>query len=407
MRRDHGIAAAQRIGPIARPGIVPRRTEHRRPHRVQLEVALAGQEVAVCIKQQRTEPAFEQPTGAVIGPVAVLDIPLPDAFHHHRHARVARRGHQQENVVCPRLHYSAGSPTDENVRWTDLKPLQLAEELVRRGFEIGRNSAAKLLDRAGYRRRCLRKELITGHVDPHQRDQQFRHIHELRLRAHAQGTPVLCVDTKKKEKLGHLHRPGQRYSTDTQRVYDHDFPHLASGTLVPHGVYDYFENVGFMTLRTSRESSAFVCDAIASAWEQEFCHRYPDATEILLTFDAGGANSVRSLRFKEDLLALSKRLSLPLRIADYPPYTSKWHPIEHRLFSQVERALRGHILDSPETALEAVRRTRTTTGLRVTAHILDKAYEVGRKCSDTFKQIKDKFIRHDAVRADWNYRHVI
>jgi hypothetical protein len=299
--------------------------------------------------------------------------------------------------------HSAGSPTDENVRWTDLKPLQLAQELVSRGFEIGRNTAAKLLDRAGYRRRSLRKELITGHVDPQERDQQFRHIDELRRWAYVQGIPVLCVDTKKKEMLGTLYRPGQCYSTDAKCVYDHDFRHLASGKLVPHGVYDYFDNVGFMTLGTSRETSAFVCDAIALAWEQEHRHRYPEATEILLTFDAGGANSVRSLRFKEDLLGLSKRLGLRLRVAHYPPYTSKWHPIEHRLFSQVERALHGIILDSPRTALEAVQRTSTSTGLRVTARILDKAYTLGRKCSDTFKHIKDNFIRHDDVRGEWNY----
>ena len=299
--------------------------------------------------------------------------------------------------------HSAGSPTDENVRWTDLKPLQLAQELVSRGFEIGRNTAAKLLDRAGYRRRSLRKELITGYVDPHERDQQFRHIAALRRRAHEQGIPVLCVDTKKKEMLGNLHRPGQCYSTDTQRVFDHDFRHLASGTLVPHGVYDYFDNVGFLTLGTSRETGAFVCDAIALAWEHEHSQRYPNATEILLTFDAGGANAVRSLRFKEDLVGLSQRVGLPLRIAHYPPYTSKWHPIEHRLFSQVERALHGIALVSPQTALEAVQRTSTTTGLRVTARILDRVYTLGRKCSDTFRHIKDNFIRHDDVRGEWNY----
>lgn len=299
--------------------------------------------------------------------------------------------------------HSAGSPTDETVRWTDLRPLQLAQELGRFGYEMCRNTAAKLLDWAGYRRRSLRKELITGHVDAHERDQQFRHIDALRRRAHVQGIPVLCVDTKKKEMLGFLHRPGQCYSTDAQHVYDHDFRHLASGMLVPHGVYDYFGNVGFMTLGTSRETSAFVCDAIALAWETEHSHRYPHATEILLTFDAGGANSVRSLRFKEDLLDLSKRLGLPLRIAHYPPYTSKWHPIEHRLFSQVERALRGIALDSPQTALKAVERTSTTTGLRVTARILDRVYAIGRKCSDIFNESKDRFIRHDDTLGQWNY----
>ncbi len=299
--------------------------------------------------------------------------------------------------------HSAGSPTDPQVVWTDLKPMQLAGQLLRYGFEIGRNTAAKLLDRAGYRRRSLRKELITGKVDPDQRDQQFRHIDVLRRRAHAQGNPVLCVDTKKKEVLGHLHRPGQCYSTDVQRVYDHDFRHLSTGLLVPHGIYDYFDNVGFMTLGTSRETSAFVCDAIALTWEEALCSRYPHCTQIVLTFDAGGANAARSLRFKEDLIALSARLRLPLRVAHYPPYTSKWHPIEHRLFSHVERALGGVILDSHETALERVQHTRTETGLQVKARILDKVYDVGRKCSAKFREIKDNFIRHDEILGQWNY----
>jgi hypothetical protein len=309
----------------------------------------------------------------------------------------------EETVEVILEAHSAGSPTDENVRWTDLKPMRLAKELLHRGYEVGRNTAAKLLDRAGYRRRSLRKELLTGYVDPHERDQQFRYIDTLRRRARASGIPVLCVDTKKKELLGPLHRPGPCYSTDTQRVYDHDFRHLAHGILVPHGVYDYFDNAGFLTLGTSRETSAFVCDAIALAWEQDRHARYPDAQEIFLTFDAGGANAVRSLRFKEDLLALSERLGLRLRIAHYPPYTSKWHPIEHRLFSQIERTWRGVILDSPQTALETVQRTRTETGLIVKARILDAAYELGRKCSDSFNNIKDKFIRHDNILGKWNY----
>ncbi len=176
--------------------------------------------------------------------------------------------------------HSAGSPTDETVRWTDLKPMQLSRELLRRGYEIARNTAAALLDRAGYRRRRLRKELVTGHVDPEERDRQFRKIDAVRRQARARGVPVLCVDTKKKESLGNLSRRGQCYSTDDQYAYDHNFRHLATGVLVPHGVYDYFDNTGFMALGTSRETSAFVCDAIALAWEEDRRSRYPDAEEI-------------------------------------------------------------------------------------------------------------------------------
>jgi len=131
--------------------------------------------------------------------------------------------------------HSAGSPTDEAVRWTDLEPVQLAQQV---------------LARAGYRRRSLRKALISGDVEPHERDRQFRLIATLRRQARARGVPVLCVDTKKKERLGHLPRRGSCYSTDVQFVYDHDYRRLATGVLVPHGVYDYHDNVGFITLGT-------------------------------------------------------------------------------------------------------------------------------------------------------------
>lgn len=299
--------------------------------------------------------------------------------------------------------HTAGSPTDPQVFWSDLTPARLAQELLQCGVALSRNTAARLLDWQGFRRRALRKELIIGHVDPHERDQQFQHIAQQRRQAQMQGIPQLCVDTKKKERLGSLHRAGTCYTTDAQRVFDHDYPYLATGVVVPHGVYDPVANEGFLTLGRSRETSAFVCDAIALAWQTHFAARYAQATEVFLTFDAGGANAARSWRFKEDLLELSRRLGLRLRVAHYPPYTSKWHPIEHRLFSQVERALRGQILDTPDTVLHAVQRTRTETGLRVVARLLDKVYEVGRQCSDAFRVVKDQFIRPDETLGKWNY----
>lgn len=317
---------------------------------------------------------------------------------------ITERKPQLESTLHEVLEtHSAGSPTDERVRWTDLKPLQLAHRLLEHGLEISRNTAAALLDRAGFRRRALRKELITGVVDPTAREEQFRHIGALRRLARRRGIPVFSIDTKKKELLGALHRPGQSYSTAPQTVFDHDFRHLADGVLVPHGVYDVRANVGFITLGTSRETSAFVCDAIALAWTVLFRAMYPNATELVLLCDCGGANAARSLRFKEDLIDLARRLGVRLRIAHYPPYTSKWNPIEHRLFSQVERAWSGVMLDCPQTALRTVEQTRTQTGLSVTARLLDATYEIGRACSDTFRDVKDQFIRHDRVNGQWNY----
>lgn len=298
--------------------------------------------------------------------------------------------------------HTAGSPTDPEVFWTALNPARLVKELARWGFDVSRHTGARLLDWSGYRRRALRKELITGQVDPQERDQPFQFIAQQRRLAQAQGAPQLCVDTKKKERLGSLQRPGTCDGTAAQRVFDHDDPSLATATVVPHGVYDPVANEGFLTLGNSRETGDFVCDAIALAWESHFAARYPNATEVFLTFDAGGANAARSWRFKEDLVALSRRLGLRLRVAHDPPYPSKWHPIEHRLFSQVERSLRGQILDTPDTVLRAVQRTTTKTGLRVVARLLDKVYKTGRQCSEAFHVIKDQFIRHNETLGKWN-----
>ena len=299
--------------------------------------------------------------------------------------------------------HSAASPTDARVKWTDLKPIALAVKLAQRGYEVCRNTAAQLLEAAGFKKRKLRKELITGYVDPVERNEQFEHIAALRASYHEQGLPVFCVDTKKKELLGLLHRPGECYSTGDQKVYDHDYRHLATGVAIPQGIYDYYENFGFITLGTSHETSELITDALARCWHWYGQFRYPQADEILLTFDAGGANGVRSPRFREDLLNLSERLGLRLRIAHYPPYTSKWHPIEHRLFSQVEGALRGIIPDSIETVRDAIQRTTTQTGMTVKSYILDKVYPLGRKCSEVFKDIKNHHILHHDLLGKWNY----
>jgi hypothetical protein len=299
--------------------------------------------------------------------------------------------------------HSAGSPTDPRVRWTDLKPTRLAAELTARGFALCPNTAADLLAEAGFRRRSLAKELPCGPIEAAERDAQFNHIAAVRRAAHARGIPVFSVDTKKKEPLGTLHRPGQCYSSDVQYVYDHDYRYLAEGVLIPHGVYDDGDNTGFLTLGTSHETSAFICDAIALAWEEDRRERYPKAKEIVLLFDAGGANAARSKRLKEDLFHLSERLGLRLHVLHYPPYTSKWNPIEHRLFSQVERSFRGVMLDSAQTALAAVERTTTATGLRVTGRILEKVYALSQKCTQGFLQLFDKVIQPETTLGKWNY----
>lgn len=299
--------------------------------------------------------------------------------------------------------HTAGSSTDENIIWTDLKPYQISISMFNIGVEASSYIVKQLLDDHGYRNRAPRKELITGDVDPVRRDKQFLKIFDLEGRYLDQGLPVLSVDTKKKEFIGHFRRPGKVYGKISQKVFDHDYAHLAIGKGVPHGIFDVGENFGFINIGTSAETSEFVTDSIARWYHWCGQYWYPDADEVLITFDSGGANSIHSNIFKQDMIDLSARLKLKIRIAHYPPYTSKWHTIEHRLFSHVERSLGGLVLDSFERLRNAAANTMTTTGLWVKAYILDKVYELGRECSSHFSELMDLYFRRDDNEGAWNY----
>jgi hypothetical protein len=297
--------------------------------------------------------------------------------------------------------HSAGSPTDERVRWTDLKPLQLAHRLLERGFAISRNTAAALLDRTGFRRRGLRQELFTGVVDPTAREEPFRHIAALRRLARRRGIPVFSLDTKTKELLGTLNRPGQSYSSAPQTVLDHDVRHLADGVPVLHGVYDVRANVGFITLGTSRETSAFVCDASALAWTVLFRAMSPNATELVWLCDCGGANAARAA-----LQGGPDRAGHTLgRAPAHRPRSALHLQVEPHRTSPVQpgraRPERRHSGQSRDGAAHG-RADTHPNGLSVTARILDATYAIGRTCSDTFRDIKDRFMRHDRVNGQWN-----
>jgi hypothetical protein len=158
------------------------------------------------------------------------------------------------------------------------------------------------------------------------------------------GNPIISVDSKKKEQLGNFYREGKIYTTETIEVNDHDFPSLAEGVVIPHGIYDMLKNEAIVNIGTSRDTSEFACDSIELWWRQNGKKAYPNATSILILMDGGGSNSSRHYIFKEDLQKLSNKLGIEIRIAHYPPYTSKWNPIEHRLFPHVTRAMQGVFL---------------------------------------------------------------
>lgn len=182
---------------------------------------------------------------------------------------------------------------------------------------------------------------------------------------------------------------------------DHDFRSLADGIAVPHGLYDMTRNIGYLTIGTSHDTSEFACACIQLWWLTYGKADYPDADEILFLCDCGGSNNALHYLFKQDLQTLANQLGIAIRVAHYPPYTSKYNPIEHRLFPHVTRACQGVVFKTVEIVKEFMAKTSTKTGLTVFASILDKVFETKRKVEDNFKQTMT--ICFDALLPHWNY----
>ena len=236
------------------------------------------------------------------------------------------------------------------------------------------------------------------------RNAQFENIARLRKEYLKAGLPVISMDTKKKELMGNFGRDGVIDTQGTIATNDHDFASMGSGTVIPHCFYDVGRNQGFVHLNTSHDTSELACDSLAAWWEDHGRATYPRAKKVLVLCDGGGSNSASRYVFKEGLQKLVNRLGIEIRVAHYPPYCSKYNPIEHRLFPHVTRACRGVIFQTLETVRHYVAKTETTTGLKVTVRILEKVYETGRKCTAGFK--KTMKIVFDKVLPKWNYRAV-
>jgi hypothetical protein len=201
-----------------------------------------------------------------------------------------------------------------------------------------------------------------------------------------------------------LYRDGQIYTTKTIEVYDHDFPYLAEGVIIPHTIYDLEDNTAYVNIGTSKDTSEFACESIELWWNKYGKIQYPNSTSILMLADSGGSNSCRHYIFKQDLQRLVDKIGIEIRVAHFPPYTSKWNPVEHRVFPHITRSLKGVILKSYEFVKELIENTTTKTGLKVRSHIIKKIFQTGRKCSDDFKQAMR--ILSDDFLGQWNYRAV-
>jgi Rhodopirellula transposase DDE domain len=277
---------------------------------------------------------------------------------------------------------TAGSPVDENIRWTNRSAADLAAELQEQGFEIGVDALRWILfDELGLSRRQAFKEEAGCHFP--QRDEQFRYIANLRAQYEREGWPILSIDTKKKEILGNFFHAGRAWTDGRVVVQDHDFV-TAEQRLVPYGVFDCVRNEGLMLLATGADTCELACDAIWRWWQRLGCRHYGEAPQMLLLCDCGGSNGNRQHRFKEELCYLAADLQMDLQVAHYPPGCSKYNPIEHRMFCHVSRSLQAVVLKTIEVVRRFIGYTTTDFGLRVVAEVARRTYQKGLKASQTF-----------------------
>jgi hypothetical protein len=307
----------------------------------------------------------------------------------------------EPNFVDVLREHTAGDPMREGVKWTDLTRREISRRLAERGTPAGQRVVKQLLHKHGYVKRKARKAKAMGPRHP-DRNAQFENIAQLKGEYLQAGQPVLSIDAKKKELLGNFYRDGKLYTQEAIQVFDHDFPGAARGAVFPHGIYDLGLNRGHINLGTSHETSQFACESIERWWQQHGRQQYPQATRLLLLCDGGGSNSASRYVFKEELQGLANRLGMEIRVAHYPPYCSKYNPIEHRLFPHVTRACQGVVFHTVRIVKGLMEKTKTRTGLAVTVDIIDKVYQVGRKCAKGFKE--NMKIVFDDFLPKWNYR---
>jgi hypothetical protein len=317
-------------------------------------------------------------------------------------------GRKKASVACVGLvdnlqevvrEHTAGDPMQENVKWTYLSPPEIAEKLAVRGTPVCADTVRNLLDELGFVERKAQKRLSMG-ASPF-RNEQFENIARLKAEYLDSKNPIISMDTKKKEHLGNLYRDGTLYTTGVIETLDHDFPSAASGLIIPHGLFDFKRNLGHITLGFSHDTSEFACDSLHLWWRRYGQSAYPKAKSILLLCDGGGSNNARHYIFKEDLQRLVNKIQMPIRVAHYPPYCSKYNPIEHRLFPHITRALSGVILKSVDLVKKLIQRARTRTGLKVTVALLKKFYVTQREA--TYKFLENLPILFDDLLPLWNY----
>jgi len=287
------------------------------------------------------------------------------------------------------------------LRWTCKSRAQLTAALVKSGWRVSSTSVGRLLHELGYNLQSMRKTR-EGDSHPH-RDAQFEHINATAEAFLGRRQPVISVDTKKKELVGEFKNAGREWqpkgSPDTALV--HDFPQDAEGKAIPYGIYDMGRNEAWVNVGCDHDTPAFAVASIRRWWQAMGRRAYADAEELFITADAGGSNGYRSRSWKHELQKFADETGLRIRVSHFPPGTSKWNKIEHRLFCHITRNWRGKALCTFESIVDLIGNTRTEAGLRVKAKLDKRLYPTGALVSK--QQMKALSLHRDAFQGDWNY----
>jgi hypothetical protein len=286
--------------------------------------------------------------------------------------------------------------------WTSKSSVKLTQELQNMGHQVSSRTVCALLDHLGYRLQANRK--TREGKDHPDRDAQFQHIADLVTDFQKRHQPVISVDAKKKELIGNYKNAGQEWQPKKTpiQVKTHDFMDKQSGKVIPYGVYDITENRGCVTVGIDHDTAQFAVATIWQWWYRMGQALYPEAEELMITADCGGSNSYRAKLWKWELQQLADELDLTLHICHFPPGTSKWNKVEHRLFAQITENWRSRPLISREVVVNLIANTKTTTGLKVDAALDEGKYPTGIQVSA--EQINSLLIEYDTFHGEWNYR---
>jgi len=311
--------------------------------------------------------------------------------------REPKLGEDLERLVDPVTRGDPESP----LRWTSKSAVKLADALVGFGHKVSERTVLRLLKDMGYSMQGNKKSREGAqHPD---RDAQFAYINETVKAAIAAGQPVISIDTKKRELVGDFKAVGREFEPQGKPVLvrGHDFKDKELGHAIPYGVYDLVADEGWVSLGVTRDTAQFAVNSILSWWEHLGRERYPHATSLTITADCGGSNSSRTRLWKVELARLAAVTGLRIQVCHFPPGTSKWNKIEHRMFSFVSLNWRGKPLESLEVIINLIAATTTTTGLKIYAALDERDYPKGVKVTDDELAAVD--ITRHGFHGEWNY----